>query len=104
MKVLTVCQGGNSRSVGCACLLKLKYGIDAIASGWEFNSNETKEMLFKWADCIIVMQEIFKEHIPLEYHNKLLVVDVGEDSYFAISQDLMTLCDSMLAPRMQFVE
>lgn len=98
MKILTMCQGGNSRSVGMAFLLKYKYNIDAIACSWEKNSPETLDMLFKWADSILIMEASFEKFIPSEYKNKIIVTDVGEDVWFSIREDLVNLCDKLLEP------
>ena len=79
-KFITVCEGGNVRSVGLAYLLKV-HGQDAIAMSWRFNNPETLGKMFNWADYIVIMQAKFKEHIAEIFHHKLLVVDVGEDRY-----------------------
>jgi predicted protein tyrosine phosphatase len=98
MKVLTVCQGGNSRSVGCGFLLKYKYGIDAIACGWEGNKPETVEFLCEWADIIMIMQTEFDKHIQPRFHYKLRVVDVGPDIWCnSLHPDLLAKCDSILS-------
>lgn len=96
MKVLTMCQGGNSRSVGMAFLLKYKYNIDAIACSWEKNSPETLKMLFEWADNILIMESNFEKYIPNEYKHKIRITDVGEDVWFSIRKDLIELCDQLL--------
>lgn len=97
MKFLTVCQGGNVRSVGLAFVLKYKHNQDAIAASWEKNSPETKEMLYNWADYIVVMQSKFKEHIPEQFHDKLRVVDVGEDRFgYAFHPDLQAFCTKVV--------
>ena len=75
-----MCEGGNVRSVGLGWALKCR-GQDALAIGWRFVSPETKDMLFKWADYIVVMQAKFKEYVPDEFLGKCRVVDVGEDNY-----------------------
>src|SRR6266849_2021611 len=79
MKVVCMCQGGNSRSVACGYLLKYEYGIDTLACSWERNSPATLKMLFEWADAVIVMETYFKQYVPEEYHHKLVVIDVGPD-------------------------
>ena len=79
MKMVCMCQGGNSRSVACAYLLKYEYGHDALSLSWEKNEQATKNMLFDWADIIIVMQERFLYYVPSQYFDKTAVVDVGED-------------------------
>lgn len=92
-----MCQGGNSRSVGCAFLLKYQYGVDALACGWEKNSKETLNLLFSWADYIIIMQGIFAQYVTEEYHKKLIIVDVGEDIWFnSLHPDLLKRCNEIL--------
>jgi len=92
-KVLVMCQGGNSRSVAMGYLLKYKYNFDAIACSLEKNSEETLQMLFEWSEKIILMQGYMMEHVPKEFHNKVIVTDVGEDVWFCIPNYLVSLCD-----------
>jgi len=100
MKILTMCRGGNSRSVGMAFLLKYKYNIDSLACGWEKNNPDTLEMLFNWADHILVMEDDFKKFIPEKFKNKLIVTDVGFDRWFSISKNLTDLCDSLIKDKL----
>ena len=87
MKILTVCQGGNCRSVGLKDLLggTVIPRPDVLACGWQWNTPETREMLYAWADLIIVMQPYIAEHVPEKYHNnpngtrRLYCFDVGPD-------------------------
>jgi len=79
MKILCVCEGGNIRSVACAFLFKYRLGYDALAVGIAKNSVETRSMLSKWADRIIVMERKFKGWIPTDYDHKITTYDVGPD-------------------------
>ena len=88
-RVLCVCRGGNSRSVGLAYILKYCWGHDALACGVEGNDPNTIRMLCEWADHIICMRPEFKEKIPLKYHGKIEVLDVGSDRYFQPHPDLL---------------
>lgn len=100
-----MCQGGNSRSVALGFLMKYRYGEDALACSWEKNSPETLKMLFKWADRIIVMQEIFRKYVPEEYHEKLFTVDVGEDVWCnGLHPELLNLLIGMLEPKEKEVQ
>lgn len=81
MKILCVCQRGNKRSVALAYLLKDKYHHDALSAGWQANSNDTLEMLFSWADRIIVLQESIVGKIIQQFRSKVIVFDVGEDRW-----------------------
>ena len=80
-RFLTMCEGGNVRSVALAFVLKDNYGQDAIACSWRSNTRETRNMLYAWADYIVVMQPHFAEHVPGEFAPKVRCVDVGPDSY-----------------------
>lgn len=82
MKILVVCARGNSRSVALAWILKDHMNLDAIAMGIRAAADDTKDMLYKWADKIILVAGAFKDEIPEEYRGKLKVWDVGEDRYF----------------------
>jgi predicted protein tyrosine phosphatase len=104
MKVLAVCQGGNSRSVTLAYLLKKRYRIDALACGYRDNSKETLDLLFKWADKIIIMREKFKGAIPEEFKDKVLICEVGRDKYLNLSKDLLNVCETFWQDYMKGVQ
>jgi len=79
MKILCVCEGGNVRSVACAYVFKYEYGYDALAVSSRKNNLETHQMLWEWADRIIVMQPEFKRFILPQYQVKVTTYDVGPD-------------------------
>lgn len=82
MKILTVCAGGLVRSVALADVLKIHFEpTDVIPVGINFNGKGTKYMLYEWAEKIVVMTEPFVEQIPTEYREKVLVCEVGADTY-----------------------
>lgn len=81
MKILTMCRGGHVRSVGAKFLLSYKYGHEVLACGWESNSDETLEMLFDWADFIIVMKDEFMQYVPKKYKGKTFCYHVGRDIF-----------------------
>lgn len=81
-KVLTICEYGNSRSVGAAYLLKQDWGRDALACGICVTSPETFEMLCNWADTIIVTFAPIEKDINEKFRHKVVVWDVGFDRYF----------------------
>lgn len=96
-KVLTICQGGNSRSVAAGFILKYKYRVDAIAASWECNSPSTLALLMSWADYIIVMREDFQKHVPEYYAHKVRVADVGHDRWQnGLHPELLQLVDRHL--------
>lgn len=80
-RYLCICQGGNVRSVALATVLKQKYHQEAIAVGFERSSEGTLAMLAEWANVIIVMMDPYRFCIPVEYQEKVIVCDVGEDTY-----------------------
>lgn len=80
MKILTVCDQGNNRSVQFAHLLKY-WKHDVIPVGLSTNSEETLKMLYDWADIIIVVEDVMMGSIPLESIDKVKVWHVGKDTY-----------------------
>lgn len=82
MKILCICDGGNSRSVGAAYLLKEEERHEAIAIGLARTTRETRKMLYEWADRIVLTVGKRRGYIPEEYVHKLRVWDVGPDTYF----------------------
>lgn len=80
-KILTICEWGNSRSVGLAFMLKQK-NYDALAVGICAAAPETFDMLCNWADNIIVTFAPITPFIPEKYKDKVLTWDVGFDRYF----------------------
>lgn len=81
-KIVTMCRQGLVRSVGLGDVLKLHFEpVDVIALGYFANSTETKDMMFSWADHIVVMEEQYLKHIPEQFKAKTLVCEVGPDVY-----------------------
>ncbi len=103
MRVLTVCEGGNVRSVALAYVLKSKYGQDAISSSWRYNSSPTLGMLFEWAERIVVAQEVFVEKIPEQYRPKVLVLDMGPDRW-GILTDLVKTAEFLVDQAMKPID
>lgn len=82
-KVLTVCGMGISRSNTLMIMLKAKGITDSLAVGATFNSPETIDMLFKWADVIIfTTKELNSEVVPEDLRKKIIYFDVGGDRYW----------------------
>ncbi len=79
-KFLTVCEGGNVRSVSMAYTLKYDHHQDAIAFSHGRNGDDAKKMLADWADYIVVMQPQFAERFK-PWQAKLRCVDVGDDRW-----------------------
>lgn len=102
-RVLCVCQGGNCRSVHLAYLLKYRYNVDALAVGFEKNSQETLNLLCQWADAIIVVEGKYRDNIADEWYEKVHVMDVGEDQWFAPNGELLKLFDEKIRTRIRSV-
>jgi len=92
MKILCVCQGGNSRSVAMAYYLKKWKKHDALSFGFRDNGAEVLSLLCSWADIIIPMREEYKQVIPEMFHDKVRVIDVGRDKYLSIHKELLYKC------------
>ena len=86
MKVLCICQRGNSRSVALAYMFKDMLKHDAIAIGYETAGKDTRSILYQWAEQIIVVDSSLKDavndELPEGYKSKFTVWDVGPDRYF----------------------
>ena len=97
LKLLCLCQGGNSRSAGLAYVLKYGYGHDALAVGWHRNSDKTRAMLYKWADRIFIVQAEFMQYVPEPFRKKVTVYELGPDIWFnSLHPDLTAKCDALI--------
>lgn len=87
MKIVTVCEQGNNRSLHAAYLMRYKRKVDGggfndvIPIGIKTSSPELQRNLFKWADWIILTDARFKSLISEEFYGKLKVWDVGPDRW-----------------------
>jgi len=81
MKILCTCSQGENRSVTFAHILRYVKGFDVMTLGLETNTPETQEMMFHWADVIIVPEDLLLVLIPDEYRSKVKLYDIGEDVY-----------------------
>lgn len=80
VRIVTMCRQGLVRSVALADVLKMHFRpVDVIPIGHFANSHQTIEMLCKWADRIVIMESHYKKHVPAEFHEKVLICDVGPD-------------------------
>lgn len=64
MNILTVCQMGNVRSVGTKAQLIRQGHRDVIAIGATNTSPETLEMLYDWAEVVLVAEPHLAEYLP----------------------------------------
>ena len=96
-KVLTMCAGGNVRSVAAKYLLKYKYGHESLACGQDANTPDTIDTLCNWADYVIVMEPDYAKFVPEKYHTKLFCYDVGPDRFgYAFHPELCAIIDKMI--------
>ncbi|KKL74811.1 hypothetical protein LCGC14_2061190 [marine sediment metagenome] len=81
MKIVCMCHCGVTRSVGFAWYLREHGGHETIPVPWwdHLVTNETLQMLFEWADKIIVAQPELGSRIPGQMRHKMLIWDVGPD-------------------------
>ena len=82
MKILTICDQWNNRSVHFAH--PLKYWGNECISIWIKNTGpETLSMLYNWADIIICTEKEQTAHLSLiwKFKEKVLLLDVGPDNY-----------------------
>lgn len=78
MKVLTLCQRGNNRSVILATLLKEEHGMkDVIPAGVDTLTEDTLNMLCDWASVILLTTTEIS--IPAKYEAKSRYFNVGPD-------------------------
>jgi galactitol-specific phosphotransferase system IIB component len=83
MKILCVCEQGNNRSVTFAHLLRYKYlNSEVIPMGMLSLQHETKKMLYRWADIIIVTdKKLMDSSLLAHFKDKVKLWDVGADNY-----------------------
>ena len=98
MKIVTVCEQGNNRSIHAAYIMRYKRKVDGggfndvIPIGIKTSSPELQKMLFDWAEWIILTDASFKDLIPAEYIEKLKIWDVGEDRFMRpFNKELLAL-------------
>ena len=77
MNCLCICWYAHSRSVALARLLQFK-GHKAVAIGIG-TSGDAIDILAPWANKIFVLEENYKDFVPKEYQDKVVVFDVGPD-------------------------
>ena len=96
MKIVTICYGGNSRSVGMAHVLKYQFGHDVLTCSCQTNSDETRALLCQWADVVVVTSTEFLPYIRQEFIKKTVVAELGPDKWFLqnyIPKDLLDTCN-----------
>lgn len=82
VKIVVMCRQGLVRSVSLTDVLKLHFRpVDVIPIGYFANTEATKNMLFAWADHVIVMEQHMAKKVPDEFAAKVSVCEVGPDVY-----------------------
>lgn len=72
MKILCLCSYGNVRSSCLARQLKDWYYQEALVAGIVANTSATLQMLFAWADLILVACELKIDNYTSPFHMKKL--------------------------------
>lgn len=85
-----------------ALVLKVNHNQDAIACSWKWNPLESRTVLYDWADYIIIMQDIFIDHVPERFRAKTKCVEVGPDIWGSpmhkeLCEGLLKVADSWAA-------
>lgn len=96
MKVLCLCQKGNSRSVVLAWLLRKMFKHETLAAGMVTTSRATRDLLYQWADRIILVVPKYQHWVPQEYMDKLRVIDAGGDPWKGHDTALMKRYESQI--------
>lgn len=81
LHILCTCEHGNNRSVHFAHILKYVIGFETMTVGLAYHSEETLDMMFKWADVIIVVEDKMLAMVPEKYRDKIKFYNIGEDKY-----------------------
>lgn len=79
MKLVTLCSQGLSRSVTAKWLLQFR-DHEVLAAGSDSLSQDTLQMLYAWADRVIVLDKALLPDAEVPA-SKLLLWDVGPDRF-----------------------
>src|SRR3990167_9402239 len=99
MKILTVCERNNNRSVVLASILREERGErDVISCGIQTFSAETLNMLCEWADKIVLVDEMLRYQFYFDpYVAKIVIIPLGGDRWgYNHNADLQDLIRSKL--------
>lgn len=101
MKILCVCKQGIVRSGALAWLLKTEFRHDAIAVGYETNSEQVRDLLGSWADSIVCLDNSSQQSVSLTMWDKTVLFDVGEDRWHDPSNpELHSILRTMIKERL----
>ena len=96
MKILTVCDQGNNRSVTLAFALKY-LGHDVLSCGLKTNSPGTIDLLCEWADTILVTDITQRSQLPV-WASKVKLWNLGPDVYpRPHNKELLAACRRLVA-------
>ena len=80
-KILCLCAGGQVRSVTLGGICKYWFGHEAIAASLEKLEPDTLDMLYRWAEVIVVVEQQYLQLVPDEHAAKVRLVDIGPDRW-----------------------
>lgn len=85
MNVVCMCRGGQVRSVAARYILADQYGFRKVLTcGWEKNDQPTIDMLYRWADAILIVGSTSKwiadKSVEVVFEETFLI-DIGPDVY-----------------------
>lgn len=105
MKILTVCAGGNCRSVTLATLLKFEWKHDAIAASVNKNGDELFNLLIAWCNRILTVDtgvhEKFLTRFP-HAADKTTLLNIGQDRWgMSMHPDLVPLAHRLITEWVQ---
>ena len=76
MKILTVCERNNNRSVALASILREERQFrDVISCGTQTFSPQTLDMLLTWADKVLIVASGIRLQLPDKYHEKYIILE-----------------------------
>src|SRR5207245_5530036 len=70
-KILCLCAGGQVRSVTLGGICKYWFGHEAIAASLEKLEPDTLDMLYRWAEVIVVVEQQYLQLVPDEHAAKV---------------------------------
>jgi hypothetical protein len=92
MKIVVLCQRGNTRAAAVAWYLKRYLKHEVIAAGFVGTSRKTRRMLYNWSDVIICVAKRYAHWVPEEYRHKLKIWNIGRGRWFpGYHEDLIAL-------------
>jgi hypothetical protein len=104
MKILVVCDEGNNRSATLGTQIKY-LGHDVLTMGINRNAEDTKIMLYGWADKIILTDTSQIEYFKPDRDNKVTLWGIGEDIYpRPFNKKLLKICRQLIEQHKEELE